>query len=117
MKGLATRHVHALGFKTQKIDKRDSKIILDVKEKDWRNLLILAYYSMSLMPAFLLEGCMASIIKSRMMSGEFTISKPLELLPLFNLLGKYENLFKNEHMYEYEGSQEIFMQRINYFVD
>ena len=60
---------------------------------------------------------MASIIKSRMMSGEFTINKPLELLPLFNLLGKYENLFKNEHMYEYEGSQEIFMQRINYFVD
>ena len=104
VKGLATRHVHALGFKTQKIDKRDSKIILDVKDKDWRNLLILAYYSMSLMPAFLLEGCMASIIKSREMSGEFTPDKPLELLPLFNLLGKYENLFKNEHMYEYEGS-------------
>ena len=91
--------------------------MLDVKEKDWRNLLILAYYSMSLMPAFLLEGCMASIIKSRVVSGEFTSDKPLELLPLFNLLGKYENLFKNEHMYEYEGSQEIFMKRINYFVD
>ena len=87
MKGLATRHVNALGFKMQKIDKRDSKIILDLKEKDWRSLLILAYYSMSLMPAFLLEGCMASIIKSRAISGEFTIDKPLELYPLFNLLG------------------------------
>ena len=68
MPGLAERHVSALGFKTKKINKRDQIINLEVKQ-DWRCLLILSYYSMNLIPAFLLEGCLCTIIKVEMENG------------------------------------------------
>ena len=68
MPDLAERHVSALGFKTKKINKRDQMINLEVKQ-DWRCLLILSYYSMNLIPAFLLEGCLCTIIKVEIENG------------------------------------------------
>ena len=47
-----------------KSENRDIRIFLDQKDKDWRCKLILAYYSMNLVPAFLLEGCIATLIKT-----------------------------------------------------
>ena len=61
MKSLCKKNIEGLGFKTKPL-KKDTEICLKKIEEDWRCKLILAYYSTSLMPAFLLEGCLATII-------------------------------------------------------
>ena len=113
MPDLAQRHVSALGFKTKKINK-DMNINLEIKQ-DWRSLLLLSYYSMNLIPAFLLEGCLCTIIKVDMENGSIMDGQPIELDPLFMELQMFEELFRNEHMYAYEDYREIFMQAINFF--
>ena len=78
MKNLATKHVAAIGFKTKKA-KKDLLIMLDPKDQDWRCKLILAYYSMSLVPALLIEGCLATLIKSSVRNGTYEVGKPVDL--------------------------------------
>ena len=63
MLGIAQRHITNLGFKMQKKGK-DRMILLEPIETDWRCKLILAYYNMNLMPAFLLEGCLCTLISA-----------------------------------------------------
>ena len=89
-------------------------INLEIKQ-DWRSLLLLSYYSMNLIPAFLLEGCLCTIIKVDMENGSIMDGQPIELDPLFMELQMFEELFRNEHMYAYEDYREIFMQAINFF--
>ena len=116
VKTLTVRHINGLGFKTTK-QKKDLRINLDPKETDWRCKLILAYYSMNLIPAFLLEGCMCTVIKSAFSSGSFSIGKPVEIDPLLRVLRMYADLFKNETLTAVDASKETILQRVNYFVD
>lgn len=66
--------------------------MLDPKDQDWRCKLILAYYSMSLVPALLIEGCLATLIKSAVRSGTYD-GKPVELQPFFGIISNYAELF------------------------
>ena len=92
-------------------------IMLQPIKNEWRTKLILAYYNMNLMPVFLLEGCMCTVVKSSMLSGkENPVNEPIELKWLFKILCSYADLFKNEHMTSNDESEEIFYQRIDYFV-
>lgn len=97
MENLSKKHIAGLGLKTKPL-KKDTEIMLSVLEQDWRTKLMLAYYSMSLIPAFLLEGCLTTLIKSSFASGEVTIDQQVELKPLFKILKVYANLFSNEHL-------------------
>ena len=72
---------------------------------------------MNLMPVFLLEGCMCTLIKSFVRSGKNSIDEPVELNPLFKVLVKYADLFKNEHMGSQDESLAVFHKRINYFAE
>ena len=52
-----------------------------------------------------------------MLSGkENPVNEPIELKWLFKILCSYADLFKNEHMTSNDESEEIFYQRIDYFV-
>ena len=97
---LSLRHVHGLGFKTETVSKKDSKVILLPSVNDWHCKLILAYYSMSLIPAFLLEGCLANLIKNAVITGNHQIGKLGELNPIFKALRMYADLFQNEGFVE-----------------
>ena len=59
MKVLCEKHVIGLGFKVTESTKRDCKILLNKKDEDLKVKLILAHYSMSLMPLFMMEGCLS----------------------------------------------------------
>ena len=78
MQGIVKRHISSLGFKMQSKQK-DKMILLEPLEKEWRCKLILAYYNMSLMPAFLLDGCMCTLIKTAILTGRESGIKPVEL--------------------------------------
>lgn len=70
---------------------------------------------MNLVPAFLLEGCLATLIKNAVVSGD--INMPIELSPLLQATRLYADLFKNEHLNNYEVKEDIFMARIHYFAE
>ena len=78
------------------MSKKDSRILLHPSLNDWHFKLILAYYSMSLIPAFLLEGCLGNLIKNAFSSGNHAIEKPSDLGPIFKELYMYADLFQNE---------------------
>ena len=113
---LVEKHIKGLGFATKKKGK-DLEILLDPIESDWRCKLILAYYSMNLMPAFLLEGAICTLIKSAVSSGEYHLDKPVEIAPLMKVVRLYADLFKNETMQTYEVQSDIIMTRVGYWVD
>ena len=70
MKNLVQQHVKGLGFKMNKVTKKDAQILLNYREEDLRVKLILAHYSMQLMPAFLIEGCLSIFLKNAVLSDE-----------------------------------------------
>lgn len=61
---LVEKHIAGLGLKTTHANKNDCKILLNPLEDDLRARLILAYYSMNLMPVFLIEGCISAYLKN-----------------------------------------------------
>ena len=69
MKNITEHHIKGLGFKINPISKKDSNILLNLREEDLRVKLILAYYSMGLMPAFLFEGCLSIFLKKEVLNG------------------------------------------------
>ena len=104
MKDLVSKQIEGLGFKMKSVN-RDVKIELDQKDKDWRCKLILAYYGMNLVPAFLLEGCIATLIKTAMSKGDYDRERWVELEPLFSITRTYADLFKNESIYKFNVDQ------------
>ena len=98
-----------MGFKMVK-QKKDMQILLDPKDQDWRLKLILAYYSMSLTPAFLLEGCISTLIKARISAGSYEVGNSVtEVAPMFKILRTYAHLFRNESMIDLEESDVAMM--------
>ncbi len=115
-KALAAKHITGMGFHMETY-KKDKKILLDVKEEDWRCKLVLAYYSLSLTPALLIEGCISTLIKSRVSTGSYEVGKESELAPMLKVVQIYADLFKNELMVDLEAGEQQIMQRVMYFVD
>jgi len=77
MKHLVEKHIAGLGFKMTEITKNECKILLNPKEDDLRVKLILAHYSMHLMPAFLNEGCLSIFLKNEVLTKDYYDGKPI----------------------------------------
>ena len=46
---------------------------MEPKDQDWRCKLMLAYYGTCLIPAFLIEGCLSTLIKSAVSQGTYEV--------------------------------------------
>ena len=86
------------------------------KEEDLRTNLILAHYSMHLMPLFLIEGCLSIFLKNEVLTKEYFDGKPIAMLPLIDVIKQYAELFHNEHFSQYEMSKKVMLSRVDYFV-
>ena len=82
---------------------------MSLKEQDWHCKLILAYYSMNLVPALLLEGCLSTLIKSALSNGTYEVGHPVELAPLFKVVHTYADLFRNESLSKAEVNDEVIL--------
>lgn len=91
-KTLVLKQIEGIGFKLKKV-KKDFNILLDQKDRDWHCKVILAYYSMNLVPAFLLEGCVATLIKNAISKGSYKLGEFTELEFFFPLVKTYSELF------------------------
>ncbi len=94
-----------MGFEMETY-KKDKKILLDIKEEDWRCKLVLAYYGLNLTPALLIEGCICTLIKSRVSTGSYEVGKESELAPMLKIVQIYADLFKNELMVDLESGEQ-----------
>jgi len=116
MKNLAQLHVKGLGFKLNKVTKKDAQILLSYKEDDLRVKLILSHYSMQLMPALLIEGCLSIFLRNAVLTDEaYYEGKDIQMLPLFDIIKLYADLFRNEHFVAHDLSKNRLLQRVNYF--
>lgn len=116
MKNLSEKHVQGLGFTISQATKKDCKILLNLKEEDLRVKLILAHYSMNLMPAFLIEGCLSMFLLNEVAMDEYYDGKPVTMSPLYDIIILYEKLFRNEHFYSYAIPKEKAKSKVEYFV-
>ena len=116
MKSISEKHVRGLGFTMNQATKKDCKILLNLKEEDLRVKLILAHYSMNLMPAFLIEGCLSIFLKNEVLTNEYYDGKPIAMRPLYDIIILYEELFRNEHFYDYAIPKEKAVSKVEYFV-
>ena len=116
MMKISEKHIHGLGFRMKQLTKKDCNILLNLKEEDLRVKLILAHYSMNLMPAFLIEGCLSIVLKKQSMTDENFDAKKIKMGPLFDVVVFYENLFRNEHFSDYQISKESVLRRVDHFV-
>lgn len=97
MLNLSKLHISGLGFPLTDMTKNDCKVQISRKEEDLRTELILGHYSMLLLPAFLIEGCLSIFLKNEVSAVEYLDGKPIEMRPLFDIIKLYADLFKNEH--------------------
>lgn len=99
------------------VTRADCKINIAKKEEDLRTELILGHYSMLLLPAFLLEGCVSIYLKNEVSADEYLDGKPLEMRPLLEVINLYADLFKNEHCVELQHDKLHLLPRIGFFAD
>lgn len=92
-KSLCTLHVKGLGFPLTEVTKADSKIVTSEHKEDLRAQLMLGHYSMLLMPAFFIEGCLSIFLKNEVSAKEYLDGKPIEMEPLFGITKLYADLF------------------------
>ena len=78
--------------------------------------LILSHYSMNLMPAFLIEGCLAIFIQNEVLTDEYFHGKPIAMLPLLGIINIYHDLFQNEHFMDFKMQKKRILERVGYFV-
>ena len=57
---------------------------------------------MNLMPAFLIEGCLAIFIQNEVLTDEYFHGKPIAMLPLLDIINIYHDLFQNEHFMDFK---------------
>ena len=117
MKSLVQMHIAGLGFKMNAVTKKDGRILLNRKEEDLRVKLILAHYSMQLMPAFLIEGCLSIFLLNEILTDEYSDgTKPIPMKPLFDIIKLYADLFKNEHFSNLDLSKDNLLGKVDHFV-
>ena len=61
---LVEKHVDALGFKILDRGTKTSKIVIQDKEKNLQQVLMLSYYSMAVSSIFIPEGFMALFLSN-----------------------------------------------------
>ena len=71
---------------------------------------------MNLIPAFLLEGCLSTIIKSAVLSGRQSIDTPIGLNTIYKLLTLYACLFRNENLFTQKFTYESLRYHTAFFV-
>ena len=116
MMKISEKHIQGLGFHMKQLTKKDCNILLNLKEEDLRVKLILAHYSMKLMPAFLIEGCLSIFLKREVLTDEYHDGKQIMMGPLYDVVVFYEKLFRNEHFSDYQISKESVLRRVDHFV-
>mmetsp|Transcript_15899 Transcript_15899/g.21532 ORF Transcript_15899/g.21532 Transcript_15899/m.21532 type:complete len:149 (+) Transcript_15899:2661-3107(+) len=117
MQKLSEKHVRGLGFKMNQVTKKDAQILLNTKDDDLRVKLILAHYSMQLMPAFMIEGCLAIFLKNAVFTNDsYQDGTPVAMRPLYDILTLYADLFKNESFLNSDLSKTRVMQSVDFFV-
>jgi glycerol-3-phosphate O-acyltransferase len=105
---LCVKHVEGLGFDVQNKKKKEAVIDLSYKDKDPRNLLSLAYYSMALSSIFLPEGTVAMILESHK-----TISRDA----LYEKAKIVTGLLSMENLYPMGYHEHGFESRIGFFME
>lgn len=78
--------------------------------------LILSHYSMNLMPAFLIEGCLAIFIQNEVLTDEYFHGKPIAMPPFLDIIKIYHDLFRNEHFMDLNIQKKRLLDRVGYFV-
>ena len=117
MKPISEGHVKGLGFKLNQVTRKDAQILLNVKEEDLRVKLILAHYSMQLMPAFLTEGCLSIYLKNKVIENDYRDGMPVAMRPCLEVMKLYVDLLKNETFLTNVLSQERLMEGLGFFVN
>lgn len=117
MKPLSEKHVNGLGFVLTNKTRKDSTIVLKVKEEDLRVKLILAHYSMHLMPAFLMEGCLSIYLKNELIeNGDYKDGMAVAMRPCYAIMKFYKDLFKNETFLSNDLTKERMLESVGFFV-
>jgi len=70
---------------------------------------------MSLVPAFLIEGCLATLINTALAKNKYQVGEPFELEPLMRIGATYADMLLNETILQYPIDSQIIMERIKYF--
>lgn len=78
--------------------------------------LILGHYSMSLMPAFLIEGCLSIFLMNEVLTEENPEGKMIAMRPLFDIVQLYADLFKNEHFFNLDLTKDNLLVKVQHFV-
>lgn len=76
---------------------------------------MLAHYSMSMIPVFLNEGCLAIFIKNEVLTDDYTDGKAVAMKPLKEIIILYEELFRNEHYVKFNMDKSSMLSRVDYF--
>lgn len=117
-KNLVEKHIDGLGFQMTQVTKNNCKILLNPKDDDLRVKLILAYYSMNLMPAFLIEGCLSVFLKNEVITNDqYFDGKHVVMKPLLEVCQFYGDLFVNEHFTVLDLTGQKVLQKVGYFVE
>ena len=71
---------------------------------------------MNLMPSLLIEGCLSIFLKNEVLTNDYHDGKPIAMRPLYDIIILYEELFRNEHFYDYAIPKEKAASKVEYFV-
>ena len=71
---------------------------------------------MNLMPAFLIEGCLAIFIQNEVLTDEYFDGKPIAMLPLLEIINIYHDLFQNEVFMDHKIQKKRILERVGYFL-
>ena len=101
------KNLHGLGFKLQNSGKKNCSFKTELLSKDKIMHLMLSHYSMQLSPNFLIEGCISLYLQNYF--SKLNIEKVGTPVPMRDLVEKVRflaNLFRNEHMQDYDNLDE-----------
>ena len=110
---LLYKHAEGLGFKVLDKEEKNPKILLNSKEKNLQQVLMLSYYSMPLSSIFIPEGLFSLFISNTKKEA----NSPFSLDSLYSMVGTFADLLRNEHMFDHDFSREQTNKRVKFFVD
>ena len=91
--------------------------MLNSKEEDLRVKLILAHYSMQLMPAFIIEGCLSIFLKNAVFANDsYQDGTPVQMQPLYEIIILYADLLKHESYRNIDISKDRVLKSLDFFV-
>jgi len=106
---LVEKHVEGLGFKMADQGKKTCKVLLESKEENLKQLLMLTFYSMPLTGVFIPEGLMTLFISNH------KAGVPFELDGFFQMMSTFADLLKNEHLFDHGITRERTAERVAFF--